>query len=533
VALMRSLLAPLGVVALVFAILSALLVVAGGEFGGESGWVFGNLVVGVVLVAAGLVSNWGSWRDRMRSGEAKRAGKYGTSALLSTVLGIAILGLLAFLAHRHEKRFDFTEAKVHSLSEQTKQVLASLPGDVTVTALVPSLEAGPIRNLLDRYAYESPKFQVSYADPNTRPDLVEKFKLQPEQVGSGVVHLEIGGNSVDVTEMAEDKLTNALVKLTRTGQKKVYVLQGHGERAAEGERAKSSAGLELAMTALRNENYVVEPLLLAQQAGVPEDADVVLSIGEERPLLPEELAALEAYVRRGGALLVALDPDTQSGLEPVLATWGVEVGNDVIVDRLLAAFNRATTPFSAEYGQHPISQKLPEKTLFHLARSVRPNDAGKPLFTELVRTGRDSWADRDMQRFLDEGVVELGDADLVGPVAVAVAGTPAGFAAAAETKPGEKPATPRLVVFGDSDFLTNGMLDAGSNRDLFVNAVNWLLGDVEAISIRPNQSRASRLSDLTGEEFLRIRFLSLFLLPELIAVAGVYAWWSRRRAPGR
>lgn len=529
---MRTLLAPLGVVALVFALLSALLVAAGGQFGGELGWVFGNLVIGVILVAAGLASTWGSWRDRMRSGEARRAGKYGTSALLSTVLGIAILGLLAFLAQRHDKRFDFTEAKVHSLSEQTKQVLASLPGDVTVTALVPTLEAGPMRSLLDRYAYESPKLKISYADPNTRPDLVEKLKLQPEQVGGGVVHLEIGGNGVDVTELAEDKITNALVKLTRTGQKKVYVLQGHGERPAEGERAKSAEGLELALTSLRNENYVVEPLLLAQKGSVPDDADVVLSIGEQRPLLPEELTALEAYVKRGGGLLVALDPNTQSGLEPVLATWGVEVGNDIVVDRLLAAFNRATTPFSAEYGQHPITEKLPEKTLFHLVRSVRPNEAGKPSFTELVRTGRDSWADRDMKRFLDEGVVELGDEDLVGPVSIAVAGTPVGVAPAT-AKEGEKAASPRLVVFGDSDFLTNGMLDAGSNRDLFVNAVNWLLGDVQAISIRPNQSRASRLSDLTGEEFLRIRFLSLFLLPEGIAIAGVWAWWSRRRAPGR
>jgi len=533
VALMKSLLAPLGLVALVFALLSALLLVAGGEFGGELLWLFGNLGIGVLLLAAGLAANWGTWRDRMRSGEAKRAGKYGTSALLGTVLGIAILGLLAFLAQRHEKRLDFTEAKVHSLSEQTKAVLADLPGDVSVTALVPALEAAPIRDLLDRYAYESPRFQVAFADPNARPDLVEKFGLQPDQLGSGVVHLEIDGNGVDVTEIAEDKITNALVKLTRTGQKKVYLLQGHGERPAEGELASQPDGVALAKTSLQNENYAVETLLLAQKGAVPDDADVVLVLGPDKPLLPEEQAALEAYLQRGGALFVALDPNTRSGLEPELAKWGVTVGNDVIVDRVLAVFNRATTPFSAEYGQHPIAERLREKTLFHMVRSVVPNEVGKPLFSEIVRTGRESWAERDMTRFLEQGEAEAGAEDLPGPVSVAVAGSPAGFAAAAETQEGETPATPRLVVFGDSDFVTNQMLDAGSNRDLFVNAVNWLLGDVEAISIRPNQSRASRLRQLTTEEFLRIRFLSLFVLPELIAIAGVYAWWSRRRAPGR
>jgi len=62
--------------------------------------------------------------------------------------------------------------------------------------------------------------------------------------------------------------------------------------------------------------------------------------------------------------------------------------------------------------------------------------------------------------------------------------------------------------------------------------VNWLMGDVKAIAIRPKLSRASRFQ-LSNEQFMQIRSLSLFLLPETIAVAGILVWWSRRRAPGR
>ena len=91
---------------------------------------------------------------------------------------------------------------------------------------------------------------------------------------------------------------------------------------------------------------------------------------------------------------------------------------------------------------------------------------------------------------------------------------------------------PRLVVFGDSDFASNELIEAYRNRDLFVNTVNWLMGDVEAISVRPNRSRASRFQ-LTQEQFGSIRSLSLFVLPEAIAVIGVIMWWARRRAPGR
>ena len=88
---------------------------------------------------------------------------------------------------------------------------------------------------------------------------------------------------------------------------------------------------------------------------------------------------------------------------------------------------------------------------------------------------------------------------------------------------------PRLVVFGDVDFASNEYLGAYSNLDLFVNSVNWLIGDVEAIAVRPNRSRASRFQ-LTAEQFRTIRTASLFMLPEAIAVLGVFTWWSRRKA---
>ena len=85
-------------------------------------------------------------------------------------------------------------------------------------------------------------------------------------------------------------------------------------------------------------------------------------------------------------------------------------------------------------------------------------------------------------------------------------------------------------MFGDSNFATNELLDVFSNRDLFLNTVNWLLGDVEQITIRPNVARSSNVS-LTGGQLEVIRYLSLFVLPEGIALAGVLAWWLRRR-PG-
>ncbi len=137
-----------------------------------------------------------------------------------------------------------------------------------------------------------------------------------------------------------------------------------------------------------------------------------------------------------------------------------------------------------------------------------------------------SWGERDLEQLFTSGVAELGPDDVQGPRDDRRR-RPADGGDAGPRRRGRaegRRSEPRLVVFGDSDFATNQMLGAYSNRDLFVNSVNWLLGDVEAISVRPPKSRASRLSS-SSEQFSQIRALSLFVLPR--ADRG-----GRRAGPG-
>jgi ABC-type uncharacterized transport system involved in gliding motility auxiliary subunit len=541
-----SLIGWLGGVAILFGLLSLLLQLFSGTpmLGSDLWWIFGNFAVGVVLLAIALVSSLDSLRERMRSDEARRAGKYGTSALLGTALGIVLLAMLAFFSTRYHARWDWTEAGSHSLSSQTLKLLEGLERDVEVTALFSAITAPPARELLDRYSYVSDRFKVTFADPQAKPGLVRGLGISPERLEGGLIHLTIGEESVEVAELSEEKLTNSILKLTRREQKKVYFLIGHNERPVEGEGADGSEGFAFARNALENEHYQVHTLMLAAKGEVPEDADVVILAGATRPLYDTEHKVLDRYLERGGALLVLVDPRAKTDLYQDLARWGVDVGEDVVVDRVQGLFGRPVSPLAAQYGDHPITRELRDATLFHVARSVRPKAEGQGDFTTLVLTSEASWGERDLDRFFSDGEAEFGGDDLAGPVPIAVAGVlrPVGDAEEgegdspgpeggddAESKEGPEA---RLVVIGDSDFAGNQLIGEFRNRDLFVNAVNWLLGDVEAISIRPDQARASRMQ-LSGEQFLQIRYLSLFVLPQAIAVLGVFAWWLRRRAPGR
>lgn len=522
----------LGVVFLVFGLLSVLLLVAGAPT--DLAWIWANFVLGVLLLGGAIATNFESIRERARSGEGRRIGKYGSSAIAQTLILLGILGALAFLANRYHWRWDASEAGVHSISDQTRKVLSGLDQDATVVAFYPKLDQSRARTLLEKYQYVSDRVKVEYADPNARPDLIERYQIAPEKIGEGLLFVEIGGESVQLEQPDEEKLTNAMVKLTRQGQKQVYFVTGHNERPAEGKGADGKEGFARAADALRNENYQVAALNLETVEDVPADADALIVAGPTAPLRPGDADKLERYLARGGALLAMVDPRAQTDFTDLVARWGVKLDDDAIVDRLQSIFGQAMSPLATPSPTHEITRDMREVTLFPMARTVRRASEDGPVFAELVTTSENAWGERDLDQLFAEGVAELGPDDSRGPVAIGMAGTPAVDGAASEAAEGEEASkkSPRLVVFGDSDFASNQALAAYRNRDLFVNSVNWLLGDVEAISIRPAQSRASRLT-LSADQFNQVRALSLFVLPELIAVLGVWAWWSRRRAPGR
>lgn len=519
-----GLLSVLSAIALVFAVVSFVLhyLTATRLFeGGDFAFAVANAVAGVALGVASLVGNLEATRARFRSGGARRARRDGANAIAQTAIWIAVLVVLAVFSTQTHRRWDWTEAQRHSLTSQSLKVLEGLQRDVDVAAIFQSAVAEPARAFLERYELAAPdRFHVEFVDPNAQPARLQALGVPPASVGEGVVHVAIGDESVDVQELTEEALTNALVRLTRLERKKVYFLDGHNERPIQDDGAENVDGFSQAAEALRNENYEVETLLLAAMGDVPEDADVVIAAGPTRPYHETEHAALARYVAGGGALLVLLDPRAKTDLYDDLEAWGVTVGDDVVVDLVQSLPGRPYAPFAVEYADHPITRELGDTVLFNTARSVAGAEGSG--FTALVRTGQTSWAERDMARLIATNEAEPDpEVDVVGGVTVAVAG---------ERGDGDPPA--RLVVMGDSDFATNQLIREFRNRDLFVNAVNWLLGDVEAISIRPGQPRASRLR-LSQAQFETVRIVALFVTPELIALVGAGVWWSRRRAPGR
>ena len=117
-----------------------------------------------------------------------------------------------------------------------------------------------------------------------------------------------------------------LTKLARA-RRTAYLSVGHGE-LNDSPRGKSdeigARSASIARTLLQRLNYLVKDIGLAQGLAkeVPDDADLVVILGPTEPFAPEELAALDRYVKRNGKLFLALDEVRQGSPAPSTLAFG-------------------------------------------------------------------------------------------------------------------------------------------------------------------------------------------------------------------
>jgi len=495
-------------------------------------WYRGLALAGLVCTLLYVLSQW---REIAREFSGRSA-RYGTLALASILVVLGILAAINYLASRHNKRWDLTAAGQYTLSEQTKKMLHSLENPVRATVFARTEDFERFRSRLEQYQYETKQLQVEYVDPEKRPALAERLK----ENALGTIVLEYEGRVQRVTSDTEQDLTNGIIKVVQGEQHKVYFLQGHGERDTGG---SDGGGYGAIAQALDSDNFAADKLVLLQQE-VPADATVIAIAGPTSDLLQPEIDRLKAFLAKGGKLLVLLDPPQKADAPPLtnlvalLRDWSIDVGTNAVLDplsRLRGA--EADVPVAAPpYPYHPITATFRTLTAYPYARSVKAVEGASNgrTPTSFIQSGPSSWAETDLKTLTTRGEAkpDLEDGDVQGPVSMAVAvsasaseGTPPA-ADSPEEEPPSRPET-RIAVIGDSDFAANAYLGMGGNRDMFLNTVNWLAQQENLIAVRPVDPEDRRVTVTAAQDRL-IFWFAVFIMPGLILLAGVQAWWRRR-----
>ncbi|MFQ6617951.1 MAG: GldG family protein, partial [Fidelibacterota bacterium] len=349
--------------------------------------IFGGLLLLVVVVR---------YFEDVKDFLGKRSTRYGTNAVVMSIFVLGILSLLNFSLIRHNYRVDTTAGGQFSLADQTVKILKGLKKDVKITAFEREANTAAIDDLLREYRYHSDRIDYEIVDVDKNPEIARRYKITKY----GEIVVESGDKEERIDSGEEEKITNAILKVSREGKKVIYFLTGHGEKSIESEEREGFSNVK---KAIENQNYEVKELLLAGQERIPEDCSLLIISGPEKDLFDKEKELIRDFIERGGNAFFMLDPQPSAGLSRFLKQWNIKVGKDVVVDasgigRLFGA--SPAIPLVNEYGKHEITKEFRYMTFFPLTRSISTiegEDKREDVKTTvLARTGPQSWGETDV-----------------------------------------------------------------------------------------------------------------------------------------
>ena len=443
------------------------------------------------------------------------------------LLFICSIGMLAWITNHYTYQFDLTANKRHSLSSSSIKLLNVLDKAITVHAYTTDdVTKKAIKEIIVRYQHIKSDFNLRLLNPDIDIAEAQQDGIVMNKPFAFVIYYN--NRMEHINSLSEQAISNALLRLNRRDNQQVVFLSGHGERNINGNDNRAYATLNQQLTEmgfnLQTVNLLENPL--------PDNTKLLVIAAPENDYLAGEIKQLEKFINNGGNLLWLADPGELQGLDKLATSLGLQLQDGVIVDnntdlrQTLNIQHPAIIPVT-EYFPHIITNTMRYNTLFPLARGISPltneNTINNWQVEALFSSYGKSWSETG--GLTEEMEFDSSTGDVAGPITIAVALHRTNLNT---DEPGaDQIQSQRVVVVGDSDFLSDTYLGAGANLNLGLNIFNWLIGDDDFVSIEVKPSPDTKL-ELDDSELIIIGFGFFLVLPLLLLITGFRIWYIRK-----
>jgi len=442
------------------------------------------------------------------------------------VLFIALIFLLGFLANQYKFSKDITQANRNTLTTGSINVLKQMQGPITLTVFASEDDVNNgdtfrqgIINFMARYQRTKPDINVKFISPIKEPKLAQENGIKED----GEVVVEYQKRSEHIKPpFAEQEMTNLFMRLSRTSQRAVMYLDGHGERNLIGLKNNDVGefGKQLESKGLKFAN-----LNLTIESEVPLNGSMLVIASPQKTISPIEAKKIKKFLESGGNLLWLLDDNNFRGLDEIAAYLGLSVSSGQVIDPAEKVEGANENIASASsYGEHAITRNFMLGTRFSNAHEVNAKgtlDNGWEV-SKLIEVSPNGWLESSQVMTNQKPSFDKSK-DKAGPINIAVA---------LQRVYGKK--GQRVVVVGNGNFLSNTFITNGGNLDLGINMINWLSGDDNLISIQPMPLKDVNVTIPDNQMSFIIAWTVFhsfeYFIPIGFFALGILFWFKRRKA---
>ena len=466
---------------------------------------------------------------------AVRAGGYSMAATAVILAIVVVINLLVGALPARMTKFDITDNKVYSISEQTKATVQSLKQDITVYwILTEGNEDSYVRSLLDLIQEYSSHIKVVRKDTDIDPRFAEAYTTPGDTVHGNSLIVESGSKyrflnytgdlyTYDYADYyttgtfteyfnGEGALVSAIDYVTSVELPKAYFLTGHGE---------TTLGTTFA-AAVKNQNIDTAELKLLTAEAVPADADAIVICNPTKDITEPELDKLRIYAGVGGNVMVITNyvKGSLPNLEAFMAEYGMVKVSGTVVDNSWGYYIDKPTQVAPNIVSHAITDPLINlgyPVLLNGAHGIKVSEDldTKLTVTQLLSTSGSAYAKENLSTGYDKT-----NNDVAGPFSLAVL----------STKQLDNNEESNVIWVSSASLIDENNIAASYNMDMFLNMLGYL-ADPEAVEMTIHAKPLSNVKYLVmgNNAALALKLLVVAIIPLGYLAIGTLIWYRRKK----
>lgn len=489
-----------------------------------------------------------NFRERLSLKFRKKliASRFNTLVLVVLIIAI-VFGVNIWADKQKLAQIDVTKNHLYSLTNTSKDQLKNLKSDVKIYAYGYS-EDNDLIQFLQQYNHFNKKISYEIITESTNYELVSKYELGSSSaliVTCGdkdkVIYPDYefsttDSSTGDAINLAEESITNAILKVSSEDPIKVYFATGNEEYGKD--------ELYALTTYLEDQVYEVEDLNLLTITEIPSDCDVLAILRPKSDITESQAELIKNYANNGGNLLVcALSPDEgeYSNLQSVLDLYGVKINKGLLYEgnsrNYLAYRNSQPIPYALITGyssSNPITSEFSKNNTSQMiimpwSQSLTINEVTEENVTvtdsEIVMTSSDCYNIPDISKGVTNSTISS-----LEPSTYTI-----GSELTRTVKNGDDSVDSKLVIYANVGFFTDVYNDANvdistmsnpGNVNLVLNTFAELGEEEDLITVR-KAANVTEFKNTESED--RVVRLIIFGLPVLVIILGIIVWNYRRK----